>query len=66
MSKREKAIYKRAYRNAIRDVIAYVAVIGYFTAIFVGFLVRQEKKWKKKITNLTDFNGSHQVLAYVH
>lgn len=40
MSKREKAIYKRAYRNAIRDVIAYVGVVGYFTAIFIGFLMR--------------------------
>jgi hypothetical protein len=39
-SQREKAIYKRAYRNAIRDVIAYVGVVGYFTAIFVGFLMR--------------------------
>lgn len=40
MSKREKAIYKRAYRNAIRDVIGYIGVVGYFTAIFVGFLMR--------------------------
>lgn len=40
MNKREKAIYKRAYRNAIRDVIAFIGVVGYFTAIFVGFLVR--------------------------
>lgn len=40
MSKREKAIYKRAYRNAIRDVIAFIGVVGYFTAIFVGFLMR--------------------------
>ena len=40
MSKREKAIYKRAYRNGIRDVLGFIAVIGYFTAIFVGFLIR--------------------------
>lgn len=40
MSKREKAIYKRAYRNGIRDVIAFIAVVGYFTAIFIGFLMR--------------------------
>ena len=39
-SKREKAIYKRAYRNAIRDVIGYMGVVGYFAAIFVGFLMR--------------------------
>ena len=31
--------YKRAYRNAIRDVIGYIGVVGYFTAIFVGFLM---------------------------
>lgn len=40
MSKKEKAIYKRAYRNGIRDVIGYIGIVTYFTAIFVGFLMR--------------------------
>lgn len=40
MSKREKAIYKRAYRNAIRDIVGYIGIVTYFTAIFIGFLMR--------------------------
>lgn len=40
MTKREKAIYKRAYKNAVRDVIGYIGIVVYFTAIFIGFLVR--------------------------
>lgn len=40
MSKREKAIYKRAYRDGIRDVIAFIGIVGYFTTIFIGFLMR--------------------------
>ena len=36
----ERLVMMLTKTNNIRDVIAFIAVVGYFTAIFIGFLMR--------------------------
>jgi len=40
MSKREKSIYKKAYITAVRDITAFIGIVGIYTAMIVISLIR--------------------------
>ena len=40
MSKREKAIYKRAYKKAVKETLVSIAGIVAYSILFVAFLVK--------------------------
>ena len=41
MSKREKAIYKRAYKKAVKETLGSIAGIIAYSILFVAFLVKR-------------------------
>lgn len=40
MSKREKKICKKAYKTAVRDVIAFIGLIAMVDAMFIAWFIR--------------------------